>query len=164
MLYAEMKSAVQDLISMCDGLESAGMVDSDWGLDQSFSNTVHSEMLLFSLFITTENGIVNENEANALNEIFDYSISPRQYEELYANIAIEPKPEQMLSCMIFIRVAKRLKALVGDSINVIDLLVPLYDELGKLLIELDESKSAKVKLAKFINDMRTHMVKETQDF
>jgi hypothetical protein len=85
------------------------------------------------------------------------------YEQLCASVN-EPSPDKSLTLIGFVSGDKALNNQNATrSTQLCDLLVNLYENMGNVMVALDDNKVATMRKIKFINGMKSYIMKQIRE-
>lgn len=160
----EIVSLYNQTLDLCDTLDNSGLgvyALTDGG--HRTRETLRLELSQFLLYLGNANASFEDGEVALMNIVLGEEYTASIYENLCASVN-EPSPNSSLTLMGFVSGDKALNNQNGtSSTQLCDLLVNLYENMGNVMVALDDNKVATLRKIKFINGMKSYIMKQIRE-
>jgi hypothetical protein len=160
----EIVSLYNQTLDLCDTLDNSGLgvyALTDGG--HRTRETLRLELSQFLLYLGNANASFEDGEVALMNIVLGEEYTASTYEQLCASVD-EPSPDKSLTLIGFISGDKALNNQNGTrSTQLCDLLVNLYENMGNVMVALDDNKVATLRKIKFINGMKSYIMKQIRE-
>ena len=160
----EIVSLYNQTLDLCDTLDNSGLgvyalTDGKYRTRE----TLRLDLSRFLLYLGNANASFEDGEVALINIVLDEEYTATMYEKLCASVD-EPIPGDSLTLMGFVSGDKALNNQNGTrSTQLCDFLVNLYENMGNVMVALDDNKVATMRKIKFINGMKAYIMKQVRE-
>ena len=157
----EVVDALNKTLDLGDRLDDSGLgvkflSDGEYTTRQM----CQSELTLFLLYIASGNGSLTDGEVALLNLVSGQEYSASKLMQI-ASSRDEPKPTSCMTLMGFVSADIELSRQSGErTTTTTDFLISVFEALGNLMVAFDENPVSKARCDKFINGMKTYVMKK----
>lgn len=157
----ELINMLNKILELGDTLDNTGVVGVQALTDGEFTtrDATKLELSQFLLYIANGNGTLEEGEVALINVVLGGDLNAYQLKQLAASIN-EPNPSSCLTLNGFLSGDKALNQQNGTrSTQTSDALITVFETFGNLMVAFDENSVSKARCAKYINGMKSYVMK-----
>lgn len=156
----EIVNVLNQVLDMGDRLDDTGVVGVKALSDGQYTTreVCRLELSRFLIYIASGNGSFTDGEVALINIVIGQEYSAFQLKQI-ASTTDEPTPSCM-TLMGFLTADIELSRQSGvRTTTTTDFLISVYETFGNLMVAFDENQVSKARCVKFINGMKTYVMK-----
>lgn len=142
-MYEGVKQALEEVYNLCDEIERLPIGLEKNGRKGILRRALREELVFFTIYMFCSDGHISRAEAKYLSEVFDVTMTPKQIKQvvqergIYSTTFENAAP---ITFKLFVNLDNVLHEAGKDTI-VSDILIKLYTEIGKQIMECDSYSS-----------------------
>lgn len=157
----EIVNSLNQILDFGDSLDNTGVagVKALTNGEHTSREAIKLELSQFLLYIVNGNGTLEDGEVALINLVLGGDYNAYQLKQLAATTN-EPNPSSCLTLTGFLSGDMALTQQNGyKTTTTTDVLIQVFEAFGNLMVAFDENSVSKVRCAKFINGMKTYVMK-----
>ena len=157
----EIVNALNQILNLGDTLDNTGVVGVKALSNGQYttSEVCRLELSQFLLYIANGNGTLTDGEVALVNIVLGEDYSSFQLKQLASSIN-NPDPASSMTLIGFLSGDAALSQQNGyRTTTSTDVLINVFEAFGNLMVAFDENPVSKARCAKYINGMKTYVMK-----
>lgn len=157
----EIVNVLNQVLDMGDTLDDTGVVGVKALSDGQYTTreVCRLELSRFLIYIASGNGTFTDGEAALINIVIGEEYSAFQLKQI-SSTTDEPSPSSCMTLLGFLSADIELSRKNGErTTTTTDFLISVFEAFGNLMVAFDENQVSKARCVKFINGMKTYVMK-----